>query len=57
MNAKERIVAAGFVYPAHWDEMGSSEKDLWEDNILGYLDRTEERPSTPPTHPGTSSPS
>ncbi|GLJ62209.1 hypothetical protein GCM10017576_23390 [Microbacterium barkeri] len=41
MGARERILAASFAYPANWDEMGSSEKDLWEENILAYLDRRE----------------
>jgi len=39
MATNDRILAAGFSYPANWDEMGSSEKDLWEENILAYLDR------------------
>jgi hypothetical protein len=39
VGLKERILAAGFTYPANWNEMGSSEKDLWEDNTIAYLDR------------------
>lgn len=41
MATNDRILAAGFTYPANWDEMGSSEKDLWEENILAYLERRE----------------
>lgn len=30
---------AGVQYPANWDEMGSSEKDLWEDRQMDALKR------------------
>lgn len=39
MNKSERIAAANFTHPANWDEMGSSEKDLWEDSIIDFLDK------------------
>lgn len=36
---RDRLIAAGFTYPTNWEEMGSSEKDLWEDKIIASLDR------------------
>ena len=43
MTISERILAAGFSYPGNWDELGSSEKDLWEDRIISHLDRSDGR--------------
>lgn len=38
---RDRIQKAGVKYPMNWDEMGSSEKDLWEDRIIARLDKLE----------------
>ena len=38
---KDRIRAAGIKYPLGWDEMGSSEKDMWEDRMIRSIDRLE----------------
>lgn len=38
---KDRITAAGIKYPLSWDEMGSSEKDMWEDRMIRSIDRLE----------------
>ena len=40
---KDRITAAGISYPMGWSEMGSSEKDLWEDRMIRSIDRREGR--------------
>jgi len=40
---KDRIRAAGISYPMGWDEMGSSEKDLWEDRMIRSIERREGR--------------
>lgn len=42
MTIRERILAAGFSYPMNWQELGASEKDLWEENIISYLDHRDE---------------
>ncbi len=34
---RQRILDAGIKYPLNWDEMGSSEKDLWEDRQIDLL--------------------
>lgn len=36
---KDRIRAAGIKYPLNWDEMGSSEKDMWEDRQIRLIDK------------------
>lgn len=36
-STKERLVAAGIKYPVGWNDMGSSEKDLWEERQLRNL--------------------
>jgi len=36
-SARERIEAAGVKYPLGWDDMGSSERDLWEERQLRQL--------------------
>ncbi|MFF2388916.1 hypothetical protein [Agromyces sp. NPDC058104] len=41
MTIRERIEAAGIPYPLNWDDMGSSEKDLWEDRQIARLDKKE----------------
>ena len=38
---KDRIRTAGIKYPLGWDEMGSSEKDMWEDRMIRSIDRLE----------------
>lgn len=38
----ERIERAGIPYPANWADMGSSEKDLWEDRQIAALDKKED---------------
>lgn len=38
-----KLLEAGIVYPANWDEMGSSEKDLWEDSALATLEKRKAR--------------
>ena len=39
---KDRIRAAGIKYPPMgWDDMGSSEKDMWEDRMIRSIDRLE----------------
>lgn len=35
---RSKLLEAGVVYPANWDEMGSSEKDLWEEAALQTLE-------------------
>lgn len=36
-STRERLKAAGVKYPIGWDDMGSSEKDLWEERQLRNL--------------------
>lgn len=36
---RDRITAAGIKYPSYWDEMGRSEKDIWEDRMLRAIER------------------
>lgn len=40
-----QLKAAGVEYPANWDEMGGSEKDLWEDRQLARIARRAQRAS------------
>lgn len=40
---KSRLLEAGVVYPMNWDEMGSSEKDMWEDAALATLEKRRAR--------------
>lgn len=40
---RDRIAAAGIKRPINWDEMGSSEKDLWEEGALRAIARRERR--------------
>lgn len=35
---KEKLIAAGVVYPSNWNEMGSSAKDLWEESAVKGLE-------------------
>lgn len=44
---RDRIEAAGIKYPLSWDEMGSSEKDLWEDRMVARLDKLEQLRNDP----------
>ncbi len=39
-----KLLEAGVVYPANWDDMGSSEKDLWEDAALQTLEARGSKP-------------
>lgn len=39
LSIPERIKAAGIKHPDSWDDMGASEKDLWEDRQIANLDR------------------
>lgn len=43
MRGPARIAAAGIAYPVSWDEMGSSEKDSWEEAVLSQLDAAQRR--------------
>ena len=43
MTAAERIAEAGINRPINWDDMGSSEKDLWESRMLRSIERSERR--------------
>lgn len=38
---RAKIEAAGYQYPMAWDEMGSSEKDMWEERKLAAIARRE----------------
>lgn len=35
---RERIEAAGIAYPTDWEQMGSSEKDLWEHGSAAWFE-------------------
>ena len=40
---KDRISAAGINYPLCWDDMGSSEKDMWEEPMIRAINRLERK--------------
>lgn len=42
-EARQRIEAAGIKYPAQWADMGSSQKDLWEDRHLASIAKAGDR--------------
>lgn len=39
IDYRAKIEAAGISYPIDWDEMGSSEKDLWEERQLVRINK------------------
>lgn len=44
-SPREIIEGAGHRYPINWNEMGSSEKDLWEERMLRSIHRRQRRNS------------
>lgn len=38
-DIREVLTAAGIGYPMNWDELGSSEKDLWEERQYRALQK------------------
>lgn len=53
---KQRLAAAGIEYPRRWDEMGSSEKDLWEERQITRLEHgptASDLPAAPAPQPQT----
>lgn len=59
VSIRQQLEGAGIQYPAatYWDEMGSSEKDLWEERQLKALNRANLASSPPQPEPPQNYPS